>query len=609
MCGIVGYLGTDTEATTAVLAGLDLLQNRGYDSCGISFLEAGEICTRKFASTNTNNALARLHESVSPSASHVAIGHTRWATHGSKTDVNAHPHHDSQNRITLVHNGIIENFFELKSELIAKGYEFKSATDTEVIAVLIESFLDKGLDITEAIHEAVACLKGTWALVILHRNYPNSMWAVRNGSPLLLGTNTQCVMLASESIAFQRYTNQYIVLKDHIVLEIKLDGLKFEFSKNLQKYDRRIHLYDNVETTPSPWPHWMLKEIMEQPEAVLRAINNGGRISSETTVKLGGLDAFRADLGKIDHLILLGCGTSYHAGLWSLDIFKSLRCFDTVALYDGADFGLKDVPNSGKTAAILLSQSGETKDLQRCIQIIREGGLFSIGVVNVIDSFIARETTCGVYLNAGREVAVASTKSFTNQCVVLALIAVWFSQNRGTCEEKRRKIIADLHQLSLQLSTTIFIETRVICENIARTIQHSRSLFLLGKGKEEAIAKEGALKIKEIATIHGEGYSTSALKHGPFGLLEPGMPVIVLNIGDEFREKTENAVQEIKAREADVIILSDNLRESNLSVEYNQTFGGLLANVCVQLIAYYCACHKGISPDYPRNLAKVVTVE
>jgi glucosamine--fructose-6-phosphate aminotransferase (isomerizing) len=613
MCGIVGYLGMDSDAVSAVLSGLDLLQNRGYDSCGMSIIEAGEIRTHKFASTNTNNALSLLHASVEThSEATVAIGHTRWATHGSKTDINAHPHHDSNDRITLVHNGIIENFFELKTQLISLGHTFKSATDTEIIAVLIGSFLDKGLEVTEAINEAVACLKGTWALVILHRDYPRRMWAVRNGSPLLLGTNTHCIMLASEAIAFNRYANQYIVLKDHIVLEIKRNGMKFEFNKNLQKYESKIHLCDKVETSPAPWPHWMLKEIMEQPESIVRAINNGGRIASETTVKLGGLDAFRTELSTIDHLILLGCGTSYHAGLWALDVFKGLHCFDTVALYDGADFGMKDVPNKGKTAAVLLSQSGETKDLQRCIQVIREGGLFSIGVVNVIDSFIARETTCGVYLNAGREVAVASTKSFTNQCVVLALIAVWFSQEKGTCEEKRRKIIADLHQLPLQMAYSISPEVRTLCKNHSAVLCQSTSSFLLGKGKEEAIAKEGALKIKEISRIHAEGYSTSALKHGPFGLLEPALPVIILDIGEDFREKTTNAIQEVDAREAHIIILSDNIKDPpvcGVMIEYNETFGGILANACLQLVAYFCACHKEISPDYPRNLAKVVTVE
>jgi glucosamine--fructose-6-phosphate aminotransferase (isomerizing) len=510
MCGIVGYLGT-AESVEAVLAGLDLLQNRGYDSVGVSIIESNNVRTIKCASTTTNNALEVLKNRLTPPPiSNAAIGHTRWATHGGKTHSNAHPHHDEKDRLTLVHNGIIENFAEIKSELVIKGYSFRSSTDTEVVAVLIGAFLDEGLTMLEAIQEATGRLKGTWALVLLHRDFPAKMWAVRNGSPLLLGSSPACIMVASEQVAFQSYINQYIVLKDHDVLEIENIGGEFVFNKSLAKYTQEQTKGEDVDRTPAPWPHWMLKEIMEQPAAVLRAMNNGGRIASDTTVKLGGLDACRPLLENIDHLVLLGCGTSYHAGLWSLSLFKSLEAFDTVTLYDGADFCARDIPRRGKTAAVLLSQSGETKDLQRCIQVLQEGGIIRLGVVNVIDSFIARETNCGVYLNAGREVAVASTKSFTNQCVVLALIAVWFSQVKGTHEEKRRKIIADLHQLPVQLSSTLSEENRNILYQTASPLRKAPSMFLLGKGKEEAIAKEGALKLKEIAQIHAEGYSTAA---------------------------------------------------------------------------------------------------
>jgi glucosamine--fructose-6-phosphate aminotransferase (isomerizing) len=609
MCGIVGYLGTTKEAIDAVLDGLTILQNRGYDSVGLSTIVENKIQTNKHASTTTNNAIKLLRTTVKPTRSTIAIGHTRWATHGSKTDVNAHPHHDSRNRIAIVHNGIIENFQEIKYELVEAGYVFRSSTDTEVISMLIGSLLDKGETILEAIKKSVDRLKGTWALVIIHKDYPNMLWAVRNGSPLLLGTNTQCVMVASEASAFHQYVNQYIVLKDNDVLQVQLENGQFTYNKSLSKYPKQTKSTEVVQTTPEPFPHWMIKEIREQPEAVLRAINNGARISSETTVKLGGLDLCRDLLVDSDHLILLGCGTSFHAGLWSLDLFKSLYIFDTISLYDGADFSAKDVPLKGKTAVVLLSQSGETKDLQRCIQTIQDKGLVSIGVVNVVDSFIARETNCGVYLNAGREVAVASTKSFTNQCVVLSLLAVWFSQNRGTCPEKRRKIIADLHQLPVQIGNTLSDTNEQKIRFLANSIRTKKSMFLLGKGKEEAIAKEGALKLKEIARIHAEGYSTSALKHGPFGLLEPGMPVIVMDIGDKYREKTASSIQEIKARDAWIYLLCDNSEDSFFNFESNTTFGGLLANVSLQWLSYEYAVLNGFSPDYPRNLAKVVSVE
>jgi glucosamine--fructose-6-phosphate aminotransferase (isomerizing) len=612
MCGIVGYLGTaeTEEAVEAVLAGLDLLQNRGYDSVGLSIIESDKIRTIKCASTTINNALPVLKNRLTPlPLSNVARGHTRWATHGGKTDANAHPHHDEKDRLSLVHNGIIENFAEIKADLVKKGYSFKSSTDTEVISVLIGALLDEGRTMLEAIQEATARFKGTWALVLLQRDFPTKMWAVRNGSPLLMGSSPSCIMLASEQVAFQSYINQYIVLKDHDVLEIENRDNEFVFNKSLAKYRREQTKSEEVVATPAPWSHWMLKEIMEQPAAVLRAMNNGGRIASETTVKLGGLDACRPLLENIDHLVLLGCGTSFHAGLWSIALFKSLEAFDTVTLYDGADFCERDIPRRGRTAAILLSQSGETKDLQRCIQVLQERGVIRIGVVNAVDSFIARETNCGVYLNAGREVAVASTKSFTNQCVVLALIAVWFSQIKGTHEENRRKILADLQQLSIQLASAITPENRAALSQSAREIARAPSLFLLGKGKEEAIAKEGALKLKEIAHIHAEGYSTAALKHGPFGLLEPHMPVLILDIGDEIRDKTANARAEVAARDAHIINLSDNTERSVCAIEPNRTFGGLIANVCLQVIAYECAVFQGKSPDYPRNLAKVVTVE
>jgi glucosamine--fructose-6-phosphate aminotransferase (isomerizing) len=322
---------------------------------------------------------------------------------------------------------------------------------------------------------------------------------------------------------------------------------------------------------------------------------------------LGGLDSNKDNLLNIDHMILLGCGTSFHSGLWVLDIFKCLDIFDTVSIYDGADFNKRDIPKRGKVGAILISQSGETKDLHRCIQIIQENNMISIGVVNVIDSFIARESDCGVYLNAGREVAVASTKSFTNQCIVLSLIAIWFSQNKNTCLEKRKRMIKDLHNLPFQLKEILKIENLNKITEISKSISDKNSMFILGKGKEEAVAKEGALKIKEITYIHAEGYSSSALKHGPFGIIVPGLPIILLDVNEKYREKNENVFQEVTARGANVLKISD--KNGELIIGKNETFGGILSNVYIQLISYYCALEKKLNPDFPRNLAKVVTVE
>ena len=618
MCGIIGYLGND-NASQFVIEGLTLLQNRGYDSVGISSIVNNELQTTKFASTNTYNSIDLLktkmvetEKDTDTNPNHnpkISIGHTRWATHGSKTDLNAHPHHDNKNRISLVHNGIIENFYELKTELIQKGYFFISQTDTEIIAVLIGFYLDNNYSMIESIQMTVNRLKGTWALLIINREHPNKLWITRNGSPLLLGLGVEedFVMVASEQIAFHNYIKQYIVLNNHDIIEISLINKKISYNMNIQSYDTKIKQDSDIELSPVGYDHWTIKEINEQPESVLRAINNGGRILDDSTVKLGGLDNNRANLLEIEHIILLGCGTSFHSGLWVLDIFKSLDIFHTVAIYDGADFNKRDIPKRGKVGAILISQSGETKDIHRCIQIIKDNNLISIGVVNVIDSFIARETDCGVYLNAGREVAVASTKSFTNQCIILSLIAIWFSQNKQTCIEKRRRMIHDLHNLPFQMKDILKKENIPKIMEISRTIQNTHSMFILGKGKEEAVAKEGALKIKEITYIHAEGYSSSALKHGPFGLIVPDLPILLLDVNEKYREKNENVFQEVKARFANVLKISDEKGE--LLIKKNQTYCGILANVYIQLISYYCAVEKGLNPDFPRNLAKVVTVE
>lgn len=609
MCGIVGFLGNE-NSTKFVIEGLTLLQNRGYDSVGISCIINKKIQTIKYASTNTYNSIDLLKESIQNTEetnTQISIGHTRWATHGSKTDINAHPHHDNKNRISLVHNGIIENYLELKQQLLQDQYIFHSATDTEIIAVLIGKYLDSGESMISSIQKTIEQLKGTWALLIIHHNYPNKVWATCNGSPLLLGIEESFIMIASEKIAFNNYIKQYIVLNNNDLFEISYENKKINYNKCIQNYKKNINKNEDIELTPIGYDHWTIKEIMEQPDAVLRAINNGGRILSNCQVKLGGLDSNKSILSDIDNIILLGCGTSYHSGLWALDIFKSLDIFDVVCIYDGADFDKKDIPKKGKTGLILISQSGETKDLHRCIQIIQDNNLISIGVVNVVDSYIAREAFCGVYLNAGREVAVASTKSFTNQCVVLSLIAVWFSQNKNTCLEKRKKIITDLHNLQFHIKEIITKNNLDKIKNISKIIKESHSLFILGKGKEEAIAKEGALKIKEITYIHAEGYSAAALKHGPFGLITTGLPIILLDVNHNYREKIDNVNQEVSARGAYVIRISDNSGE--FIVEKNQTYGGILANVYIQLLSYYCSIEKGYNPDFPRNLAKVVSVE
>jgi glucosamine--fructose-6-phosphate aminotransferase (isomerizing) len=489
--------------------------------------------------------------------------------------------------------------------LIDKGYFFRSQTDTEIIAVLIGYYLDNNEPIEQAIKKALEELSGTWALVIIHKDYPNKIWITRNGSPLLLGMEEEYVMIVSEQIAFANFIKKYIVIDNHDLIEISKEERTIKYNKNIQRYPIKEKINIPIELKPTNYRHWLIKEIMEQPDSVTRAMNNGGRIDNNTNVKLGGLDTYKSRLLEINHLIVLGCGTSYHAGLWSLDIFKTLDIFHTVVVYDGAEFQVKDIPKLGNTGVILLSQSGETKDLHRCIQIAKDYDLITIGIVNVIDSLIARESDCGIYLNAGREVAVASTKSFTNQCVVLSMVAIWFSQCKATCIEKRKKIITDLRNFPFQIQNVLDNADNV--KALVATLKDARSLFVLGKGKEEAIAKEAALKIKEVTYIHAEGYSSSALKHGAFALIEKNLPVILFDFEEENREKNKNAYQEISARDATIIKISD--LSGNLVTEKNATFSGLLGNVYVQLLSYYVAIENGFNPDFPRNLAKVVTVE
>lgn len=618
MCGIVGYLG-NTPFHEFVLTGLSLLQNRGYDSVGICTIHNGKLSTIKHASNQTNDSLKHLERDILQntdiSSCNIGMGHTRWATHGAKTQMNAHPHHDMTNTIAVVHNGIIENFQELKRELVQEGYTFRSHTDTEVIAILLGKHWAESTNrsMEQVIQRTLERLSGTWALVILHREFPNRMWITRNGSPLLLGIDDDFVLVVSEQIAFGNNIQKYLVLDNHDLIEISRMGSQIFYTTNIMsQYELKEKTNVHVEYTPVNYKHWMIKEIFEQPDAVHRALNNGGRISIQNKVILGGLDSNRHSLIELDHLILLGCGTSYHSGLWAMDIFKTLDIFDTISIYDGAEFVKKDIPKKGKTGLVLLSQSGETKDLHRCIKIAKECNLVTIGVVNMVDSLIARETDCGVYLNAGREVAVASTKSFTNQCIVLTLIAIWFSQQRNSThqmQKKREKIIQDLHNLAFhiqqvldQASIVDLVSMRIVQEQLPS------SMFLLGKGQNEAIAKEGALKLKEVAYIHAEGYSSSALKHGPFALITPGLPIVLIDVNDEYRDKIQNTFQEVSAREAMVLRISNHY-DGNFIIDNNATFGGILVNVYLQLLSYFLAIHQDYNPDFPRNLAKVVTVE
>lgn len=622
MCGIVGILTDLDECIAKLLFGLKQLENRGYDSAGICCINNfRELIIQKYASENIS-ALSRLEENKYLfENSSIGIGHTRWATHGGKTDINSHPHISSDNLFIIVHNGIIENYLTLKNMLINNGYQFKSETDTEVIANLLSYNYKNNVEtdvnkkIVKTITKTNQMLEGTWGLCIICTDNPDNLYCTKNGSPILVGLSENCAMAVSEQSAFDGEIEKYIILNNFDICTLQKDASQITMTTN--------HIYQpktvknnlnrgNLDT--SKFSHWTLKEIYEQTESVLRSISFGGRLLTDNTVKLGGLDANKDLLVEMNNLILLGCGTSYNAGLCGLHYFRELCNFHCVYLIDGADFNINDIPKNGKTALILLSQSGETKDLHRCINIAKKYKLFTIGIINVVDSLIAREVNCGCYLNAGKEVAVASTKSFTSQCILLSMVAIWFSQIHNINHMIRHQYINDLKLLNNNVSL-LLEDLEKNAEKTVELFKNTTSCFVLGKGNCESIAKEGSLKIKEISYIHCEGYSTSSLKHGPFALLCEDFPVILVAPNDEHLAKNWNAYCEIKSRNAPIIVITNNnveefsLVENVLYIPYNKTYNNILSAIVLQMIAYKLSVSKGINPDMPKNLAKVVTVE
>eukprot|EP00727_Mastigamoeba_balamuthi_P000643 m51a1_g10576 putative glutamine-fructose-6-phosphate transaminase (516) ;mRNA; f:100-2332 len=507
------------------------------------------------------------------------IAHTRWATHGAKTDRNAHPHQDSKNRVALVHNGVIQNSQELKQELVKTGIEFRSETDTEVIAQLIGFYMDKGMSSLEAAKQTQKRLHGTWGVVILAKDMPGKIIAMKNGSPLLIGLGDKRKFVGSEPGAFARHTRQYIALQD---MEIAVVSATDQL--DLSRVE--THPEDNIPLSPDPWPHWTIKEIMEQPVAISLALNYGGRILDDMRVKLGGLEDHKAALTQIQNLVV-----------------------------DAAEVSIDTLPKIASGLA-LISQSGETKDVHRAALLAKELNVPCFSVVNVVGSLIARTTGCGLYLNAGREFAVASTKAFTSTVCCLALAANWFSQNRQGPgrDAKQRDLIDSLHRLPTNIGMAL--STRGKMREIAAKMRDTRSMFVLGKGFAEPVAREGALKIKEITYIHAEGYAGGALKHGPFALIEKGTPIILIILDDSQAVFMDIAAAEVKTRGAYTIVITNNSKivgqghaDEIVEIPTNGVLTALLAAVPIQILAYEISVLRGINPDRPRNLAKAVTVD
>lgn len=608
MCGIVGFLGNE-NAYEKIINGLIQLQNRGYDSAGISVIQDNNIQIKKYATVDKITALDKLAEFAFNST--IGIGHTRWATHGAKTDINSHPHISYDNKFALVHNGIIENYQELKLILSEKGINHISQTDTEVIVNLIAYYFKENNNVTDTLEYVTKLLKGTWGIGLLYIDEPKKIYCTRHGSPLLIGIDDSNAMITSEQSGFCNLFTKYIVLNNNDISCIEKDKTGKIIFHSKDVYVEKNAIENNNSLTPDPYDHWTIKEIYEQVDSSLRAISLGGRILSNNEVNLGGLKDAKEPLCNIDNIIILGCGTSYHSGMFGMQFYKELCDFNSVQLFDGAEFSYFDIPKKGFTGMILISQSGETKDLHRCIKIASENNIYMIGVVNVVDSLIAREVHSGCYLNAGREVAVASTKAYTSQIILLTMISVWFAQHKELHVLKRDRIVKDLRVLHLDIEKTLN-NCYPIVKSLIYLFKNQDHCFILGKGKGESVAREGALKIKEISYIHAEGYSTSSLKHGPFALLQKGFPVILIAPEDEFYAKSMNAYEEMKSRYAEIIVITDKQDcdlPNTIIIPYNLTFRHLLSIIPLQLFAYELSLSRGLNPDMPRNLAKVVTVE
>lgn len=619
MCGIFGFLGFNNCFKYGIY-GLRQLQNRGYDSAGSCAINSNcGFIVRKYATTKTTDSIDTLEKMESEFEGCTnGIFHTRWATHGAKTDYNAHPHLDNKEKIALVHNGIIENYYELKLELESQyDIKFKSETDTEVIVNLISIYYDQTIDIhgvkhmEEAIMKAVARLQGTWALVVICKDKPDNMYCARHGSPLLVGFSGSYIIVTSEQAGFGSYVNNYLCLNNGDITVIRRRNTKVTFD-NIENYALRDVIFKSNELTSDPYPHWTIKEIYEQYEASIRAISFGGRIVENDRVRLGGPMLYESILKNIEHIILLGCGTSLNACQHATGFFKDLCNFTTVQAFDGSEFTIDDIPKKGQASAIFLSQSGETKDLYRCIKICRDNNIFSIGAINVVDSLIAREVECGCYLNAGREVGVASTKAFTSQVIVLSMLAIYFSQINDVNRSKREYYIKFLRQLPTDIKKTIQ-STEEICKSIAEYLITQKDLFILGKGSMISVAEEGALKTKEIGYIHAEAYGGNALRHGPYAVIEKGTPIIFLSPNDQNFSLMNNTVEEVKSREAYPIVISDTNDVSRYAIQKiivpsNRIYKGILHNIPMQLIAYHMAICKGHNPDMPKNLSKCVSV-
>ena len=614
MCGIIGYIG-GKQVLPILIDGLRRLEYRGYDSAGVAVVRNGAIELRRSA-----GKLARLEEALkaNPLEGEYGIGHTRWATHGRPTEENAHPHRDCTGQIVVVHNGIIENYLDLKRQLLKEGHRFVTETDTEIVAHLVEREMkDDGLE--NAVRRALLYLRGLFALVLISADDPDKIVTVRNGPPIVVGLGEDEFFVASDIPAVLSHTRDVVFLGDEEMAVITPRGVEFtDYSgRAVSKKSTRVS-WDPVMAEKAGYKHFMLKEIFEQPWAVKETVL--GRASVESgQVFLQEVDIPDQVLREVERVVILACGTSWHAGLVGKFMIETLARVPVDVDY-GSEYRYRDPIVSKNTLAIVITQSGETADTLAALREAKKKGASSISICNVVGSMATRETDGTVYTHAGPEIGVASTKAFTSQLVALHLLAVYLGQIRGSLTpEAARPHLDALTQMPLLLEQTLKCEPRT--EEIARRFYQRTDFLYLGRGINYPIALEGALKLKEISYIHAEGYPAGEMKHGPIALIDEQMPVVTIAPNDHVFEKMIGNVQEAKARGGSVVALTTQGQHGiqdllNPSQDFLITVPNshplltpVLMVVPLQLLAYHIAVRRGCDVDQPRNLAKSVTVE
>ncbi len=613
MCGIVAYLGQQ-NAYEIIIKGLQRLEYRGYDSAGIALHQKGDIHVFK-----QKGKVKDLQDFIADknTSSSLGIGHTRWATHGLPNDTNAHPHQSGNKQISLVHNGIIENYAILKQELEQRGHHFLSETDTEVLVHLIEDIQEKSkLSLFEAVRVALSEVVGAYAIVVIDKSNPDQLIAARKSSPLVIGIGEDEYFLASDATPIVEYTKNVIYLDDDEIALIDLNkGLTLKTISNEIKTPYIQELEMQLEALEKGgYEHFMLKEIYEQPQSILDSMR--GRINiTKSLVGLGGIKNYEEKLLNANRLIFVACGTSWHAGLVGEYLFEEIARIPVEVEY-ASEFRYRNPIINENDVVIAISQSGETADTLAAIKIAKERKATIIGICNVVGSSISRETDCGSYTHAGPEIGVASTKAFTAQVTILTLMAMMIGKRKGTINaEKFNRLVVEMNSIPEKLKTVL--KQDKLIKKIANIYHESTNALYLGRGINFPLALEGALKLKEISYIHAEGYPAAEMKHGPIALIDEEMPVFVIATKDSSYEKIVSNIQEVKARKGKIIaIVSEGDTEVKKIADHyieipkcDELLVPLLATVPLQLLSYHIAVMRGCNVDQPRNLAKSVTVE